>query len=78
MNILRGNVQAGSEANCTKPICCRNFADETGTPTDPAGPNGNPQCDSPVVLADSMLEATEQFAPNSKFTLFTGDVVEGA
>ncbi|GJF00288.1 sphingomyelin phosphodiesterase [Phanerochaete sordida] len=68
----------GSEANCTKPICCRNFADQSGAPSEPAGPNGNAHCDSPVVLADSLLEATEQFAPDAAFTLFTGDVVEGA
>ncbi|KIP02824.1 hypothetical protein PHLGIDRAFT_277143 [Phlebiopsis gigantea 11061_1 CR5-6] len=68
----------GADANCSKPICCRNFADETGTPTEPAGPNGNSKCDSPIVLADSMLAAVRQFAPEAKFTLFTGDVVEGA
>ena len=73
---LRGG-QTGAEANCTKPICCRNFADATGTPTEPAGPNGNSKCDSPVVLADSMLAAAQEFAPEAKFTLFTGDVVEG-
>ncbi|EKM50588.1 uncharacterized protein PHACADRAFT_263949 [Phanerochaete carnosa HHB-10118-sp] len=68
----------GSEANCTKPICCRNFADETGPLTEPAGPNGNSHCDSPVTLADSMLEAAQQFGSTANFTLFTGDVVEGA
>ncbi|EKM49763.1 uncharacterized protein PHACADRAFT_106798 [Phanerochaete carnosa HHB-10118-sp] len=65
-----------SEANCTKPICCRNFADETGPPTEPAGPNGNSHCDSPVTLADSMLEAAQRIGSTAKFTLFTGDVVE--
>ncbi|KAF7986343.1 hypothetical protein HWV62_35336 [Athelia sp. TMB] len=68
----------GAEANCTKPICCRNFADETGTPTEPAGPNGNHHCDSPVALADSMLEFAQEIGSAAKFSIFTGDVVEGA
>ncbi|KAF8888534.1 Metallo-dependent phosphatase-like protein [Infundibulicybe gibba] len=67
----------GSEANCTKSICCRNFADEAGKPiTVPAGPNGNIKCDSPVSLANSMLEAIDALSP--KFSIFTGDVVERA
>ncbi|KAJ6577051.1 sphingomyelin phosphodiesterase [Mycena vulgaris] len=66
----------GSEANCTKPICCRDFADSPTTPTLPAGPNGNSHCDSPVPLADSMLEAVERLRP--KFSIFTGDVAERA
>ncbi|KAJ7472599.1 sphingomyelin phosphodiesterase [Mycena latifolia] len=64
----------GSEANCTKPICCRDFSDSPTTPTLPAGPNGNSHCDSPVPLADSMLEAVERLNP--KFSIFTGDVAE--
>ncbi|KAJ7675216.1 sphingomyelin phosphodiesterase [Mycena rosella] len=66
----------GAEANCTKSICCRDFADSPATPTVPAGPNGNSHCDSPVTLADSMLEEIESLNPI--FSIFTGDVVEGA
>ncbi|KIM91286.1 hypothetical protein PILCRDRAFT_507 [Piloderma croceum F 1598] len=68
----------GSEANCTKPICCRNFADDTSTPTLPAGPNGEPKCDPPVSLADSMLEFAQQTGSSANFSIFTGDVVEAA
>ncbi|KAJ7157546.1 sphingomyelin phosphodiesterase [Mycena crocata] len=68
--------EVGAEANCTKSICCRDFADSPATPTVPAGPNGNGHCDSPVSLADSMLEEIEQLNP--EFSIFTGDVVEGA
>ncbi|KAJ7198285.1 sphingomyelin phosphodiesterase [Mycena pura] len=65
----------GSEANCTKPLCCRDFdGPPTTPPTVPAGPNGNSHCDSPVPLADSMLEAVERLKP--VFNIFTGDVVE--
>ncbi|KAF9469608.1 sphingomyelin phosphodiesterase [Collybia nuda] len=67
----------GADANCTKPICCRAFADEAGKPvTVPALPNGNSKCDSPVSLADSMLDMVNEINP--KFVIFTGDVVEGA
>jgi len=70
--------KVGADANCTKNICCRNFADETGPVTSPAQPFGNSHCDSPPVLADSMLSAFTQVAPSAKFHIFTGDVVEGA
>ncbi|KAJ7716970.1 sphingomyelin phosphodiesterase [Mycena maculata] len=64
----------GSSANCTKPLCCRDFADSPSIVTDPAGPNGNANCDTPVSLADSMLEAIERLNPS--FSIFTGDVAE--
>ncbi|KAF7357082.1 Saposin B-type domain-containing protein [Mycena sanguinolenta] len=66
----------GAEANCTKSICCRDFADSPANPTVPALPNGNSHCDSPVSLADSLLEEVERLNP--RFSIFTGDVVEGA
>ncbi|KAF8195288.1 sphingomyelin phosphodiesterase [Mycena galopus ATCC 62051] len=66
----------GAEANCTEPICCRDFADSPAVPTEPALPNGNSHCDSPVSLADSLLEEVERLNP--VFSIFTGDVVEGA
>jgi sphingomyelin phosphodiesterase len=47
------------------------------TPTLPAGPNGEPKCDSPVSLTDSMLEFAQRTGANAKFSVFTGDVVEG-
>ncbi|KAK7054337.1 hypothetical protein VNI00_003531 [Paramarasmius palmivorus] len=66
----------GSEANCTKPLCCRNFADQNGLVTIPAPPFGDATCDTPIPLADSMLEAINAIDP--KFVIFTGDIVEGA
>ncbi|KIJ35628.1 hypothetical protein M422DRAFT_262014 [Sphaerobolus stellatus SS14] len=68
----------GSEANCTQNICCRNFSDLSGPVKDPPQPFGNSHCDSPSDLADSMLDATREFAPEAKFSIFTGDVIEGA
>ncbi|KAI0030554.1 sphingomyelin phosphodiesterase [Vararia minispora EC-137] len=67
----------GSNANCTKPICCRTFADSPATTTDPAGPFGNSKCDPPVDLATSMLSAVKQFGGGAKFMIFTGDVEDG-
>ncbi|THH05886.1 hypothetical protein EW145_g4471 [Phellinidium pouzarii] len=68
----------GSEANCTKYICCRNFsAGEDGRNiVDPAKPFGNMRCDSPIVLANSMLQAVTEFVPDARFTISTGDVVD--
>ncbi|KZV95484.1 sphingomyelin phosphodiesterase [Exidia glandulosa HHB12029] len=67
----------GADAQCTKPLCCRNFADQAGQPiAEPAGPSGNSNCDSPVKLADAMLSAVKGLNPD--FAIFTGDIVEGA
>jgi len=68
----------GAEANCTKNICCRNFASQTGPTQEPAQPFGNPKCDSPSNLAESLLNAILEIVPNARFSIFTGDVIEGA
>ena len=67
--------QAGSESNCTKPICCRNYTDHVGPAQIAAGPIGHHGCDTPTSLAYSMLQAVKE--QNTKFSIFTGDVVEG-
>ncbi|KAK7044498.1 Metallo-dependent phosphatase-like protein [Favolaschia claudopus] len=64
---------AGSDANCKKPICCRNFADEVNPPREPAGRFGNRNCDSPVSLAKSLLQ---EIVSHLTWSIFTGDVVE--
>ncbi|KAJ6488326.1 sphingomyelin phosphodiesterase, partial [Mycena vulgaris] len=66
----------GAEANCTKSICCRDFDDSPAVPTVPAGPNGNSHCDSTITLADTLLEEVDRLNP--RFSIFTGDMVEGA
>ncbi|KAI0342171.1 sphingomyelin phosphodiesterase [Trametopsis cervina] len=67
----------GADANCTKNICCRNFADHMGPITEPAEPFGNHKCDSPSDLAQSLLGAVQEFGHDAAFAIFTGDVVEG-
>ncbi|KAI0310558.1 hypothetical protein OF83DRAFT_1070329, partial [Amylostereum chailletii] len=64
----------GSDANCTKPICCHNFADHVGPIVQPAGPFSAAACDSPVDLASSMLRAVGRVGRGARFALFTGDV----
>ncbi|KAL0575217.1 hypothetical protein V5O48_006756 [Marasmius crinis-equi] len=74
VHIDRGYT-VGSEANCTKSLCCRHFADQDGSPvSNPAERNGNIKCDSPVSLLNSMLDAVNAVGP--KFVIFTGDVVD--
>ncbi|KAJ8082854.1 hypothetical protein PM082_008711 [Marasmius tenuissimus] len=65
----------GSEANCTKPICCRNYPDHTGPVQIAAPPNGDRKCDTPTSLAQSLLDTINA---NNKFSIFTGDLVEAA
>ncbi|KAH8692018.1 putative acid sphingomyelinase [Talaromyces proteolyticus] len=74
------SYETGSSYNCTKNICCRPYtsADAPGNTSYPAGPYGNHACDAPVSLEESMYAAIQEIAPDAIFTLFTGDVVEGA
>ena len=79
-NILTGGLlklQVGSDASCTKPICCRDYADHVGPILEPAEPFGNHRCDSPPDLAQSLLSAIQEFGGDAAFAIFTGDVVEG-
>ncbi|KAK7740908.1 hypothetical protein SLS53_004971 [Cytospora paraplurivora] len=74
------NYTTGASYNCTKNICCRPYVedDEPGVTDYPAGPYGNTECDSPLSLEESMYAAIEDLVPDRAFTIFTGDVVEGA
>jgi sphingomyelin phosphodiesterase len=74
------SYQVGANYNCTKNICCRPYtpADAPGKTNFPAGAYGNTQCDSPRSLEQSMYAAIETLVPDAAFSIFTGDVVEGA
>ncbi|RDW63867.1 sphingomyelin phosphodiesterase [Coleophoma crateriformis] len=74
------SYETGASYNCTKNICCRPYtaADAVGTTDYPAGEYGNVNCDAPVTLEESAYAAIESLVPNRAFTIFTGDVVEGA
>ncbi|KAH8113916.1 sphingomyelin phosphodiesterase [Phellopilus nigrolimitatus] len=70
----------GSEANCTKYICCRNFSpdEEEHDIAVPAEAFGHRRCDSPIELANSMLKAVNTLVPDARFTISSGDVVDHA
>ncbi|OCK79268.1 sphingomyelin phosphodiesterase [Lepidopterella palustris CBS 459.81] len=70
----------GSNTNCSKPICCRDYstADSPGNNNYPAGAYGDHNCDTPTSLEESMYAAIASIAPNAKFALFTGDIVDHA
>ncbi|KFY10317.1 hypothetical protein V491_07711 [Pseudogymnoascus sp. VKM F-3775] len=71
------SYEIGANYNCTKPICCRSYTpdDAPGNNSYPAGEFGNPLCDPPVTLQQSMVEAIKTIASDAAFTVFTGDVV---
>ncbi|KAG9952538.1 acid sphingomyelinase, partial [Aureobasidium melanogenum] len=74
------SYETGANYNCTKNICCRPYtnADAPGNTQFPAGAYGNNKCDSPRILEQSMYNAIKSLVPDAAFSLFTGDVVEGA
>jgi sphingomyelin phosphodiesterase len=74
------SYEVGASYSCKKNICCRPYtsADAPGNNAFPAGPYGNPACDSPLSLEESLYAAIESLVPNRSFTIFTGDIVEGA
>lgn len=78
--LLRHLLTRCNSYNCTKNICCRPYttADAPGNTSYPAGEYGNHNCDSPLTLEESMYKAVQSLVPNASFTVFTGDVVEGA
>ncbi|KAL9709442.1 hypothetical protein Ac2012v2_007177 [Leucoagaricus gongylophorus] len=62
----------GAEVNCTKSICCRNYA--TGSSVQqPAGVLASHNCDASTGLVESMLRAAS--AQENSFSIFTGDVI---
>ncbi|KAJ5884215.1 acid sphingomyelinase [Penicillium tannophilum] len=74
------SYEVGASYDCTKNICCRPYtaADAPGNTSYPAGEYGNHNCDSPLDLELSMYEAIQSLVPDAAFSIFTGDVVEGA
>ncbi|KAF9578238.1 hypothetical protein BGW38_006074, partial [Lunasporangiospora selenospora] len=64
---------AGSEAACTKPLCCRKYADSPATPTRAASTWGDYNCDPPLKLGLDMMKHVPTVA-NVNFTIMTGDV----
>lgn len=65
----------GSDAKCTKPICCRPYADKVGPVSQSAGAMGEHGCDTTTSLAQNLLRT---ISANNKFSIFTGDVVEAS
>ncbi|KAJ6086657.1 hypothetical protein N7467_005571 [Penicillium canescens] len=66
----------GANANCSKPMCCRNYtlADEPNNNHAPAGPFGDHNCGAPPSLEESMYAAIQEISPD--FSIFTGDIVD--
>ncbi|GAA5905278.1 hypothetical protein JCM6882_003735 [Rhodosporidiobolus microsporus] len=69
----------GAEAQCSKIICCRRYPELEGTwPYKNASTFGEPQCDTPPALLQSLLDAMDRTAPSRSFNIFTGDSVDDA
>ncbi|KAI2471916.1 sphingomyelin phosphodiesterase [Annulohypoxylon bovei var. microspora] len=66
----------GANANCSKPICCREYIGDDNPY--PASPHGEHTCDAPSSLEDSMYAAIKNIAPDAGFAIFTGDIVDHA
>lgn len=62
--------ETGASYNCPKNICCRPYtaADEPGVTDYPAREYGNPACDSPLTLEESLYAAIESLVPGRAFT----------
>ncbi|EAU89491.1 sphingomyelin phosphodiesterase [Coprinopsis cinerea okayama7 len=65
----------GADSVCSKPLCCRNWADQKGPVVAAAGPMGSRNCDTPTALAQNFLRT---ITSNNKFSIFTGDVIEAS
>ncbi|KAI7874234.1 sphingomyelin phosphodiesterase [Lichtheimia hyalospora FSU 10163] len=66
--------EAGADALCDKPICCRASNTDYSNVTMPASIWGAYTCDTPLTLIESMLEFIPTVAPDLAFGLLTGDI----
>jgi len=62
----------GSSYNCTYNICCRDYDADSypGVTAYPSGEYGNPACDSPLALEESLYAAIQDLIPDRSFTYF--------
>ncbi|KAI8345846.1 Metallo-dependent phosphatase-like protein [Mortierella sp. GBAus27b] len=74
---LDPHYKAGTEADCSHNICCRDFGrwNDPGPIKKPASKWGDGQCDTPIELGLSALQAIQKFVPKASFGIFTGDIV---
>ncbi|CEG69751.1 hypothetical protein RMATCC62417_05770 [Rhizopus microsporus] len=68
------DYQAGAEAKCTKPICCRPAYTDYTNITKRASMWGEYGCDTPLSLIESMLRFIPTAEPDIKFGILTGDI----
>ncbi|KAI7852477.1 Metallo-dependent phosphatase-like protein [Circinella umbellata] len=66
--------EPGSEAFCTKPLCCRPAYTDYRNVTKPASPWGEYSCDTPISMIESMLGYIPEVAPELSFGILTGDL----
>ncbi len=64
------SYEVGASYSCKKNVCCRPYtsADAPGNNSYPAGEYGNPACDSPLSLEESLYTAIETLVPERSFT----------
>ncbi|PYH95122.1 Metallo-dependent phosphatase [Aspergillus ellipticus CBS 707.79] len=67
----------GSNANCSKPICCRPYTprDSPGNTSWPCSPWGDAHCDTPLPLLTSALRAISSLNPPPALTIYAGDAI---
>ncbi|KAI9259430.1 Metallo-dependent phosphatase-like protein [Phascolomyces articulosus] len=66
--------EPGTEAFCSKPLCCRPAYTDFTNITKPASIWGEYSCDTPITLLESMLQFIPQVAPELSFGILTGDI----
>ncbi|KAG0033538.1 hypothetical protein BGZ82_006079 [Podila clonocystis] len=63
----------GAEAECTKPLCCRNYPGQSKTPKRAASTWGDYKCDAPKKLGIDMLKYASTIS-HPEFSIITGDI----
>ena len=62
----------GSNANCARPLCCREISDFPPEPSHAAGPWGDYNCDTPIPLLNNLLDTLNSLNPSPDFLIYTG------
>lgn len=65
----------GSEAQCSKPLCCQGFNSTSSNATTRAASTwGDYNCDQPLKLGEDLLKTLPSVAGPIDFAIFTGDI----
>lgn len=66
--------KVGTNAECPRPLCCREVCGVPPPGSRAAGPWGDYNCDTPIPLLDNLFDQLNSLDPKPDFLIYTGFV----